>query len=132
MSKNIFMMTNYTKFDIIISVPLHKNREAKRGYNQARLVSGALSRITGIKEYSRLLVRNRNTGAQSLLDRKSRLVNLNDAFGITNERLIKDKNILLIDDIMTTGSTINECARTLKKAGARTVTAAVIATGQVH
>lgn len=131
LAKYIFMVTNSTKFDIIISVPLHKSREAKRGYNQARLISRALSGITGIRDASGLLVRVRNTNAQSLLDRRNRHENIRDAFSVTKDSLVKGKNILLIDDIMTTGSTINECAKTLKKAGARTVAAAVIATGQV-
>ncbi|NJD03310.1 MAG: ComF family protein, partial [Ruminiclostridium sp.] len=130
LTKHIFKVTNSTKFDMIISVPLHRNREIKRGYNQALLISKALGRETGIRECSKLLVRTRDTGAQSLLDRESRLVNVKDAFRITNAELIKGKNILLIDDILTTGTTVNECARTLKKAGANTVTAAVIASGQ--
>ena len=130
LSKCIFQVTNRVKFDMIISVPLHKNREINRGYNQALLISKALGRLTGISDCSRLLVRTRNTGAQSLFDRKSRLVNVKDAFCVTNAELIKGKNILLIDDILTTGTTVNECGRILKDAGAKTVIAAVIATGQ--
>lgn len=130
MTKYIFKVTNSTKFDIIISVPLHRNREVKRGYNQALLISKALAGATGIRECSRLITRTRNTGAQSLLDKKGRLENLKDAFCVTHKELIKGKNILLIDDILTTGTTVNECGRILKKAGANTVIAAVIATGQ--
>ena len=130
LTKHIFKVTNSTKFDMIISVPLHKNRETKRGYNQALLISKALGRVTGIRECSKLLVRTRNTDAQSLLDRKSRLLNVKEAFCITKAELIKGKNILLIDDILTTGTTVNECGKILKRAGANTVIAAVIATGQ--
>lgn len=130
LTKQIFKVTNSTKFDMIISVPLHKSREIKRGYNQALLISKALGKATGIRDCSKLLVRIRNTGAQSLLDRKSRLVNVKNAFYIANAELIKGKNILLIDDILTTGTTVNECARILKEAGANIVIAAVIATGQ--
>ena len=130
LTKYIFKVTNSIKFDMIISVPLHKSRETERGYNQALLISKALSRETGIRECSRLLVRTRNTDAQSLLDRKNRLWNVKDAFSVKNAELIEGKNILLIDDILTTGTTVNECGRILKKAGANTVLAAVIATGQ--
>lgn len=130
LTNHIIKVTDPIKFDMIVSVPLHKNRELNRGYNQSLLISKALSRETGIKEFSRLLIRTRNTDAQSLLDRKSRRLNVKDAFSVINEELIKGKNILLIDDIMTTGTTVNECGRILKQAGANTVLAAVIATGQ--
>ncbi len=130
MAKYIFKVTNSTKFDMIISVPLHRERELKRGYNQARLIAKAVAGLTGISECSKLLVRIRNTDAQSLLDRKSRLVNVQAAFRVTNTEAVKGKSILLIDDILTTGTTVNECGRILKEAGAKTVIAAVIATGK--
>lgn len=130
MTAHILKVTNSIKFDIIISVPLHKSRESQRGYNQALLISRAFSRETGIKECSGLLVRTRNTGAQSLLDRKRRLVNVKDAFSVTHPEKVKGKSVLLIDDVLTTGTTVNECGKILKEAGAKTVMAAVIATGQ--
>lgn len=123
-------VTNINEFDMIISVPLHKSREFSRGYNQALLISKALGRETGISDCSRLLVRARYTEAQSLLDRKSRNLNIIGAFNVSDAAKINDKSILLVDDILTTGNTINECSRVLKEAGAKFVMAAVIATGQ--
>lgn len=118
------------KFDMIISVPLHKSRERERGFNQSRLLSKALSRETGIRECSGLLTRVKNTDSQSLLGKNSRRVNIIDAFKITSPEKISNKNILIIDDIFTTGSTLNECSKVLKKAGAARVAAAVLASGR--
>lgn len=130
LAKFILKVTNPTKFDMIISVPLHKTREFKRGYNQALLVAKALSREIGVRECSALLVRTRHTAAQSLLDRKSRLKNVKGAFSVTDAEKIRGKGILLVDDILTTGATINECGSILKEAGAKSVMVAVVATGQ--
>ncbi len=120
---------NYSgrEFDIIISVPLHRERKFTRGYNQALLLSRELSRKTGIKDASQLLVRYRHTEAQSLLDKGKRHENIKGAFRVTKPEMISGKGILLVDDIMTTGSTLNECGRVLKEAGASYVAAVVVA-----
>lgn len=112
-------MTDYQLFDIIISVPLHPIRERARGYNQSFLVSMELSKQLEIKEESKLLSRIRNTHSQSLLQRKDRLINVKDAFMVNDSSKIKDKTILLVDDVLTTGTTLNECSRVLKQAGAK-------------
>jgi competence protein ComFC len=124
-------MTDLSKFDIIISVPLHRSKEKIRGYNQSLLISKELSKGLGVPEYSRLLSRIRDTGSQSLLSKAERYYNVKDAFEICNVEMIKDKVVLLVDDIMTTGNTIDECSRILKAAGAKAVVGAVIATGRV-
>lgn len=117
-------------FDMIISVPLHPLKESTRGYNQSYLISGALSRKTGIKEESGLISRIRDTGSQSLLTRSERLTNVKDAFKVNETSKVEGKAILLVDDVMTTGSTLNECSKTLKQAGAKKVVVAVIASGR--
>jgi len=119
-------------FDLIISVPLHRNKERKRGYNQSLLISKVLSKELGLRESSSLLIRLKDTGSQSLLNRKDRLDNLRGAFKVRSEDAVRNKNILLVDDVMTTGSTIDECSKVLKKAGAAKVVAAVIATGRKY
>ena len=128
----IIKVTDSGKFDMVISVPLHKHKEFSRGYNQAYLISRALSREINLPECSFLLKRIRNTNAQSLLDRENRQENIRDAFKVTNYEKVKDKSILLIDDILTTGCTIDECSRMLKEAGVKSVTAAVVATGRKY
>lgn len=123
-------MTNSHKFDIIISVPLHKQKEQERGYNQSYLISKEISRELGYCEQSMVLKRIRNTGSQSRLDKSMRMTNVKDAFRVDNVEAVKGKTILLVDDILTTGNTINECCRVLKQAGAAKVIAAVIASGR--
>ncbi len=114
-------------YDMIMSVPLHKKKKALRGYNQSLLVSRVISTKTGIPERSELIKRIKDTKSQSTLSRENRYFNTRDAFKITDTNEVKDKNILIFDDILTTGYTLNECSRVLKEAGARTVTAVVIA-----
>jgi ComF family protein len=114
-------------FDLVISVPLHNQRKRDRGYNQALLLSRELSRGKGIKEASYLMERCRSTEAQSLLDRDKRADNIKGAFRVKKPEEVCGKRILLIDDIMTTGNTLNECARALKEAGAAYAAAAVVA-----
>lgn len=130
LSSRIMKVTGNRRFDMIISVPLHKHKEYTRGYNQAYLISKALSREINLPECSYLLERSRFTDAQSLLDKERRRENVKNAFRVTNNASTKGKSVLLIDDILTTGCTINECSRTLKEAGAKSVTAAVVATGK--
>ncbi|MCL5069406.1 MAG: ComF family protein [Actinobacteria bacterium] len=130
LSEKVKKVTSIDSFDIVISVPLFYNKERIRGYNQALLISKALSRETGIIEGSRLIKRIKDTGSQSLLSKKQRDFNIKDAFEIVDINAIRGKSILLVDDILTTGSTINECSKVLKKAGAIKVVAAVVATGR--
>lgn len=119
-------------FDFIVSVPLHKERQRSRGYNQAQLIAGELSRETGIPEYQYLLLREKNTKVQSLLPGREREQNVRGAFKINNGSRVKGKTVLLVDDVLTTGSTVDECSRALKEAGAISVVAAVLATGKKY
>lgn len=123
-------MTEIKQYHMVMSVPLHKHKEFSRGYNQAYLISKELGRELRLPEGSKLLKRYRYTEAQSLLDKQKRSQNVKGAFTITTPVKVADKSILLVDDILTTGSTLEECSRVLKKAGAVKVTAVVVATGR--
>ncbi len=118
------------EYQLVMSVPLHKQREYSRGYNQAYLISRELSRRIKLRESSGIFKRTRHTQTQSLLDGQKRSLNVKGAFTVTKPEKIKRKSILLIDDILTTGSTLEECSRVLKEAGATRVTGAVVATGR--
>lgn len=109
------------KYDIIIPVPIHKNRKAQRGYNQTQLITTKIAEYINIEPCNKVLVKNKNTIAQSKLNRKKRIDNIKGAFDILNLEKVQGKNVLLFDDIYTTGSTANECSRILKTAGAKTV-----------
>lgn len=123
-------MADIRQYHMVMSVPLHKHKEFSRGYNQAYLISKELGRELKLPEGSRLLKRCRYTEAQSLLDKQKRSQNVKGAFTITFPAKVAGKSILLVDDILTTGSTLEECSRELKKAGAVKVTALVVATGR--
>lgn len=123
-------MADIKQYDMVMSVPLHKHKEFSRGYNQAYLISKELGRELKLPEGSKLIKRYRNTEAQSLLDKQKRSQNVKGAFTIKFPEKVAGKSILLVDDILTTGSTLEECSRELKNAGAIKVTAVVVATGR--
>ncbi len=108
--------------DIICYVPMYKTKERARGYNQAQLLAKELSK-TADAEYMDLLKRVKNTVPQSKLGKDERMENIANAIELAHgfDEHIKDKAILVADDILTTGSSINECAKVLKAHGARVV-----------
>lgn len=122
--KNIFREWN---IDIIIPVPLHSLRKAERGYNQSEYIAKGISRITSLPYTCRALKRKRITATQTKMNIVERKQNIFDAFSVKNKKLIQGKNVLLVDDVLTTGSTVSECGRTLLKAGAAKIYAAASA-----
>lgn len=116
------------QFDCIVPVPLHPARERARGFNQAELLADELHRHSGIPV--RLLLRRiRYTTSQTHFDRRERMQNLAGAFRLRRASNVQELRVLLVDDVLTTGSTLSECARVLKDAGARSVRAATVARG---
>ena len=107
------------KYDLITSVPLHRKRLFSRGFNQSELIAKRISDYSHIT-YERCIYRTRNTIAQSHLGMRDRIHNISDAF-IADAKKVKDKKILLFDDIYTTGSTMESCANELKSKGALSV-----------
>src|SRR5438309_4444267 len=114
------------RFDVIVSVPLHPARQRERGFNQASLLAELLSEQTSIR-CRPLLKRIRYTTTQTALDRSERMENLHNAFRLRKNADVRGLCVLLIDDVLTTGSTLSECARVLKRAGAISVHAATAA-----
>ncbi len=119
--KNKKLCGFFKKYDIIMAVPIHKKREKKRGYNQAELIANDISKNIDIKLIENNLIKIKNIDSQSKLTKIQRKQNVKNAFALKNLEDIKNKNILIFDDIYTTGSTVNECANVLKKAGANKV-----------
>lgn len=103
--------------DVLIPVPLHPQRLREREYNQSLLLAHGLSQHLQIPLLLSCLLRIRATVPQTSLSRKERLTNLHRAFAVDDASRIKGQRILLIDDVFTTGTTLHECAKTLRKAG---------------
>jgi competence protein ComFC len=114
------------KFDLLVPVPLHSARQRERGFNQAGLLAKLLSAARGIPCQS-ALERVRYTTTQTAFDRTERMENLHNAFRLRKKMNVRHLHVLLIDDVLTTGATLSECARVLKKAGASSVYAATAA-----
>jgi len=112
---------------IILPVPLHPKKERKRGFNQSKLISEAVAKNFDL-EMSDCLKRIKNNKPQaSLKDNEARIKNMAGCFRIKNSELVKNKNILLVDDVFTSGATINEAVRILKESGAKKIIVLVIA-----
>lgn len=107
--------------DWIVPVPLHHTRRRSRGFNQAEQIARALARLTGMALARRVLRRTRPTESQTFLGREERALNVAGAFAVRRPEGIAGSRVLLVDDVYTTGATLNECARVLREAGAREV-----------
>jgi len=121
------------KFDlpqqsILVPVPLHKKRKNWRGFNQAEILAKTLSRKFDVG-YSAILFRNRETKTQVGLSREERKKNIKGAFSLNQEANVNGRNFLLVDDVYTSGATMMEAAKVLKRAGARNVWAMTVALG---
>lgn len=108
--------------DAFIPVPIHSEKYKQRGFNQAELLAIGIAKFLEIPVYSNVLIRNKNTTPQKLLDDKERVKNLKNAFAVSDEFMNSKENsnlkrVMLIDDIYTTGATIDVCAKVLKSIG---------------
>ena len=110
-----------TNFDFVIPVPLYIDRFIKRGYNQSELLCETLKTKLNLNVDTEILIKSRDTRSQANLSRQERIDNLLNSFKVVDKNKIKGKTILLVDDVFTTGSTINECTKTLLNAGAKEV-----------
>lgn len=109
------------RIDFIIPVPLDRKRKRIREFNQSTLLAKEAGKLIEKPIREDILRKKKHTEPQSILSRQKRFINVKNAFGITRPSLVKGKDILLVDDIITTGSTLNECARMLKCCGAKNV-----------
>lgn len=116
------------RVEALVPVPLHPVRQREREFNQSELLAGELSRLSGIPVLH-ALARRRQTGTQTRLDRKHRRQNLRDAFVLSKNADVTNRNLLLVDDVLTTGSTLDACALVLLEGGAGSVRALTAARG---
>lgn len=113
-NKNFF--EKIKKYDTIVPVPISKKRLKERGYNQSELIAKEISYNSELKLETESLLKTKNIIEQSKLNKEERLKNIQGVYKLTNMEKLYKKKILLVDDIYTTGSTVNECARVLRKA----------------
>jgi ComF family protein len=111
----------FSAFELILSVPLHPRRLRQRGFNQSLLLARRVSRTHSIPLDFTALRRTRHTEPQTQLSGSERQKNIRGAFEVRRPELIAEKHILLIDDVFTTGSTVQECAKVLLRADAKQV-----------
>jgi ComF family protein len=115
---------------VVVPVPLWSGKRQARGFNQAEAIARAFFRFQtagSIQLDTAILVRTRETASQTGLTRHQRRANVRGAFAVAKPEKVKDRSILIVDDVMTTGTTASECARVLRRAGAKEVFVATIA-----
>ena len=112
---------------VVVGVPLHKRRLRKRGFNQADLLAEKMADYFGWKYLSEILIRKTYTKPQVELSGEERLLNVRGKFLVNQKQLIKGKDVLLVDDVWTTGATMRECGKVLKRVGVKQVWGLVVA-----
>jgi ComF family protein len=122
---------DYLSDAVLVPVPLHKDKLRERGYNQSEQIVGALARATGGRSRSaKLLLRTKYTQTQTSLNRENRRRNVKNAFALGEDAVvIPGQPYILVDDVFTTGSTLNACAAVLRKAGAERIKVATLGHG---
>ena len=113
--------------DFIIPVPLHPQRKVERGFNQAEVMARELAELKGVELASDWLVKRIHTPPQTTLSGMDRCHNITGAFELAEKAAVKDKIVLILDDVYTTGATIKECSTLLMKGGAQEVRALTVA-----
>src|SRR5579859_654627 len=118
--------------DIVVPVPLHRQRERERGYNQADLIARPLARLLGLPYRAVLLVRTRPRPNKQVLTLEERWDSVRGAFATRPGSQVDNLRVLLVDDVMTTGATLDACARALRAAGAKSVIGLTVARAARH
>ncbi|MBI4848627.1 MAG: ComF family protein [Nitrospirae bacterium] len=126
---DIITQIKLPQVDAVVPVPLHEKRLRQREFNQSALLAKYLAESLGTDVVVNCLVKIRDTRPQVGLSSQERRKNLRKAFDIKQRELINGKNIMLVDDVVTTGATVRECSKVLKKAGAKNIYAITLAHG---
>jgi ComF family protein len=117
------------RFDAVTFIPMSPRRERERSYNQARLLAAGLARTLELPLEPDAIARQRDTGTQTRLTMKQRRVNVRGAFKVTRPERVRHRRFLLVDDVITTGATVDACASALKDGGAASVHVVSVARG---
>ena len=128
MAKKTFKNCSPPENSCLVPVPLHPFKLKERGYNQSERLAAGFASFTGFEICDNLITRTKHTGTQTALDHEQRALNVSDAFRYSGGKSLSGRPVIIIDDVMTTGSTISECAKSLKEGGAGVIIISVVAT----
>jgi len=115
--------------DLILAVPLHNRKQRQRQFNQVQILAQSLAGAFSKNAPAKLIIKTKSAPAQASLSRTERLKSIRDSLKVKQANLVKDKRILLVDDVLTTGATANECAKVLQEAGAKRIEVFTLARG---
>jgi competence protein ComFC len=118
--------------DVVVPVPLHRDRQRERGYNQAALIAKPLAKRLGLPHRSVLLTRIRPRPDKHILTLEERWTSVRGAFATRPGSQVDNLRVLLVDDVMTTGATLDSCAKTLREAGAKSVVGVTVARARLR
>lgn len=108
-------------YALLVPVPSHRTHQRERGYNQAALLAESMGKLAKIPVVPKALVKTKDVPSQTTLKGRERRQNVVDAFAIADAEAVANKCVILVDDTITTGTTVNECAKVLRKAGAKQI-----------
>lgn len=111
----------FSNADLLIPIPLHKAKKVLRGFNQSEVLANGIAKVLPIQVDTESVIRTKHTSSQTFLSKEARQENVKDVFEVVKPALIQNKKIILLDDVITTGATIETCAKELLKAGANEV-----------
>jgi ComF family protein len=129
--KQLATCENWRSAELILPVPLHWKKQRKRGYNQSAIFADALSEVLQIPCRQKILVRRTHGQSLTGMSRLGRVATVSDAYAITKPEVVNDKHVLLVDDVLTTGATLEACALVLLDAGASAISMVTIACGEL-
>jgi ComF family protein len=125
--KGMVRKLDWENFDFVVPIPLHPRKLKERGFNQSYILAQTVREVTGLRILRDGIIRIKYSEGQTLQDKKARLENIRGSFEIRKFEKLQGKKIVLVDDVLTTGATIQECSRVLKEAGAESVEVLVLA-----
>lgn len=121
LSERLLELEELPSADFVVPVPLHRSKRRQRGFNQSEVIAGRLSERLEMQLGCGLVIRRKKTRTQTGLSREERRENVRNAFEFRGKGDLRGRRVLLVDDVLTTGATMSECARTLRSAGAEQV-----------
>ncbi len=130
LGNEIFKSPYFGNIDFVIPVPLHHKKKSIRGYNQSEKIAIGITNVIGAEVVTKNIVRIKNTATQTRMNQEQRSENVGNAFVSNNPSVFENKHVLIVDDVLTTGSTLLECSKTLKKIKGVKISFATLAMGE--